>query len=246
MSMKVIQRRASMNGNRKNRLKVCKKDCEVETILEFNCKSDLGLSKDVGTSIGSQWEFRTTATPKQKSKRIRHGKGPARMPKREKFSSRRIAHEAKLLDHAKAKKERLVQSKKVHYRSRKEVSETKGRTPVQYMDSILDSNFRRLMRSLMKVQATANNLMKEEAEIRRELARERRSKGYQKAMDYHDCHHNHFSTMRDKKKMKQPQRMPAKTRGKERHRDKFGPVTKNRNVRGQQKVNDKRIRRERF
>ena len=222
-----------MNGNRKNRLKVCKKDCEVETILEFNCKSDLGLSKDVGTSTGSQWEMSTTATPKQKSKRIRHGKGPAKMPKREKFSSRRIAHEARLLDHAKAKKERLVQSKKVHYRSRMERPKTKGRTPVQCMDKILESNFNRLMRSLMKVQATANALMKEEADIRHEIARERRSKGYQKARDYHGCHHNHFSTMRDKKKMKQPQRLPAKTKGKERRRDKFGPVTENRNVRGQ-------------
>ena len=46
--------------------------------------------------------------------------------------------------------------------------------------------------------------------------------------------------------MKQPQRMIAKTKGKENHRDKFGPVTKNRNVRGQQKVNNKRIRREGF
>ena len=82
-----------------------KKDCEVETILEFNCKSDLGLSKNVGIGTGSQWEFSTTAMPKQKSKRIRHGKGPAKMPKREKFSSRRIAHEARLLDHAKAKKD---------------------------------------------------------------------------------------------------------------------------------------------
>ena len=90
---------------------MCKKDCEVETILEFNCKSDLGLSKDVGTSTGSQWEFSTTATPKQKSKRIRHGKGPAKMPKREKFSSRRIAHEARLLDHAKAKRDRQVKYK---------------------------------------------------------------------------------------------------------------------------------------
>ena len=68
MSMKVIQRRANMNGNRKNWLKVCKTDCEVETILEFPCKSDSGLSKDVGTNTGSQWEFSTTAMPKQKSK----------------------------------------------------------------------------------------------------------------------------------------------------------------------------------
>ena len=96
MNMKLISRRASMDGKRKNRLKVCKKDCDVETFLEFPCKSDLGLSKDVGTSTGSQWEFSTTATPKQKSKRMRHGKGPAKMPKREKFSSRRIAHEARL------------------------------------------------------------------------------------------------------------------------------------------------------
>ena len=85
----------------------------------------------------------------------------------------------------------------------------------------------------MKVQATANALFKEEADIRRELARVTQTKGYQKAMDYHGCHHYHFSTIRDKNKVKQPQRMPAKTKGKERHSDKFGPVTKNRNVRGQ-------------
>ena len=81
LNMKVIQRRASMDGKKKNWLKVCKKDCEVETILEFNCKSDLGLSKDVRTSTGSQWEMSTTATPKQKSKRIRHGKVQPRCPR---------------------------------------------------------------------------------------------------------------------------------------------------------------------
>ena len=53
LNMKLISRRASMDDKRKNWLKVCKKDCEVETILEFDCKSDLGLSKDEGTSTGS-------------------------------------------------------------------------------------------------------------------------------------------------------------------------------------------------
>ena len=56
-----------MDGKRKNRLKVCKKDYEVETILVMPSKSDMGLSKDVGTSTGSQWEFSTTAILKKKS-----------------------------------------------------------------------------------------------------------------------------------------------------------------------------------
>ena len=143
--------------------------------------------------------------PKQKSKRIRHGKGPDKMPKREKFSSRKIAHEARLLDHAKAKRDCQVKSKnlsKVNYRPRKESPLIKDRTPIQYLDRIIDSRFSYLMRHLMKVQATANALCKEQAETRRELARERQTKGYQKAKDYHGCHHYHFSTIRDKSKVK--------------------------------------------
>ena len=60
---------------------------------------------------------------KKKSQRIRHGKGPARMPKKEMFSSRMIAHEARLLDHVKAKrdcKEKSSNLPKVNYKDRRQ------------------------------------------------------------------------------------------------------------------------------
>ena len=111
--------------------------------------------------------------PKQKSQRIRHGKGPSRMPKREKFSSRRIDHEARLLDHSKAKRDWKERSRilpKAQDRSQRPIESLKN---LERKMTLVDTNFKSMMRTLMKVQATVNVLCKEQEETRHELARER-------------------------------------------------------------------------
>ena len=73
-------------------------------IIELSQGSDLGYSKHEGQDTVPKWEFSTTPCPKYIKPRHRHGKGPAKMPKREKFSARRVVHEARILDDANRKR----------------------------------------------------------------------------------------------------------------------------------------------
>ena len=96
--MTVVQRRDKSNP----RLKMCKKQGmggEDVVVIDLFPPA-VGQFKPEGLCTKSKWEFSTTPAPSYKPRR-RHGKGPAMMPKKEKFSSRRIVHEARKLDQVK-------------------------------------------------------------------------------------------------------------------------------------------------